>query len=117
MPRCGATFDKNESPPPEGCRGGLFRRDDPPLKANAFFPLPRGDFQKSFSCCCAAPRRDEDPATPPLKGGRGCPAGDVPLGGPETPPQPQGLLPPFKGGFSGENPWKHLNPSWQSIPS
>jgi hypothetical protein len=31
----GATFDENESPPPEGCRGGLFRREDPPLKAKA----------------------------------------------------------------------------------
>ena len=56
MPRCGATFDENESPPPEGCRGGLFRREDPPLKAKACsflkaaLPLPRGDFQRGHSC-------------------------------------------------------------------
>ena len=29
MPHCGATIHENESPPPEGCRGGLFRREDP----------------------------------------------------------------------------------------
>jgi hypothetical protein len=39
------TFDENESPPLEGCRGGLFRPEDPPLKAKAFFPLPGGDFR------------------------------------------------------------------------
>ena len=45
------TFDENESPPLEGCRGGLFRPEDPPLKAKACsflkaaLPLPGGDFR------------------------------------------------------------------------
>ena len=43
----GAIEHENYSPPLEGCRGGLFRNGkDPPLKAEAFFPLPGGDFQR-----------------------------------------------------------------------
>ena len=33
-----------EIPLLEGCRGGLFRREDPPLKAKAFFPLQKGEW-------------------------------------------------------------------------
>src|SRR5437879_6054465 len=35
------------SPSQSRCRGELFQGKDPPLKAEAFFPLPRGDFQTS----------------------------------------------------------------------
>ncbi|PYV43335.1 MAG: hypothetical protein DMG06_11065 [Acidobacteria bacterium] len=43
----GAIEHENYSPPLEGCRGGLFRDGkDPPPKAEAFCPLPRGDFQQ-----------------------------------------------------------------------
>src|SRR2546428_512626 len=56
---------KNESPPSEGSRGGLFRVDDPPLKAKAFFPLPRGDFQSSHPC--RGMTTDEDLIPPFLK--------------------------------------------------
>ena len=46
MPRSGATFNENDSPPPEGCRGGLSRTDRThPLKAEAFFPSKEGIFK------------------------------------------------------------------------
>jgi hypothetical protein len=43
------TMDHNDSPPPGG-RGGLSDGQDPPLKADAFFPLPRGG-QSSVAVC------------------------------------------------------------------
>jgi hypothetical protein len=47
MPRGGTTKDEN-SPPPEGCRGGLFRREDPPLKAEAFLSPPKRGFSGEY---------------------------------------------------------------------
>jgi hypothetical protein len=41
MPPGGATKDENYSPPPEGCRGGLWRTEGPTPKADA------GDSQRS----------------------------------------------------------------------
>ena len=47
MPPGGTTMDENDSPPPEGCRGGLPRTDRAhPLKAEAFFPSPEGIFRR-----------------------------------------------------------------------
>jgi hypothetical protein len=37
-------MDENDSPPPEDV-GGISRGKDPPLKAEAFFPLLRGNFR------------------------------------------------------------------------
>jgi hypothetical protein len=39
------TIDENDSPPPEGCRGGLSRRLKP------FFPSQEGIFRESVSEC------------------------------------------------------------------
>jgi hypothetical protein len=44
MPLYGATFDENESPPLEGCRGGFFLREDPPLRLKPSFPSPKRGF-------------------------------------------------------------------------
>ena len=38
------------SPPLEECRGGLLQTARTPLKAEAFFPLPRGDFHGRHTC-------------------------------------------------------------------
>ena len=38
----GTTKDENDSPPPEGCRGGLWRTGGPTPKADAFSPPRRG---------------------------------------------------------------------------
>ena len=48
MPRCGATGDENYSPPPEGCRRGLWRTGGPTLKATPSAP-PRRGFSREVS--------------------------------------------------------------------
>ena len=45
MPGGGTPKDEN-SPPPEGCRGGLSRAEETHPEGSSLLPLPGGDFQE-----------------------------------------------------------------------
>ena len=73
-PSGGTTRDENNSPPPEGCRGGLWRTGGPTPKAGAFCPSQEGIFTGVIHATRWWHHRGmKIEFSPPLKGCRGCP--------------------------------------------